>query len=247
MKWFREILLAGAMLGALGNAAFAEEGTMPALATQKVQESVTEAANWLPEGNWTPFLEKQNVPTAWSFQPIVLPGLETKPEGKQVAALLTIPERKAAISVIALGLETKGQKADENFQGMFVPGGYTQEAGKKMLAFNMGLLKSENLLNELFLRTVIGTRQATGQAIPFDLMAVDMLTIEQLHKVKTMEDTYTFALRPLVVADGWTLPLYIRGVAAKRDGAYRFLLLTGWDNSRAAVDKAALRIVTSGQ
>lgn len=246
MKWLREILLVGTMAVALGNGAFAEAGTMPELATQKVQESVTEAANWLPSGTWAPFLGKQSVPAAWHYEPIdwMRTAMATEKEPtKHVAGLLTIPGRKADISVVAVGLETKGPQADENFQGMFLPGGYTPEAGKKMLAFNMGLLKSENLLNELFLKTVIGTQQSTGQAIPFDLLAVDMLSIEQLHKVKTMTDTYTFALRPMVVADGWTLPLYIRGVAAKRDGAYRFLLLSGWDNSRNVVDKAAFQIM----
>lgn len=246
MKWVREILLAGALMAALGNTASAETGSMPALATQKVQESFTDAAGWLPDGNWTSFLGKESVPKRWQFQPIPLPGWETASgdkAGKTVAALLTIPQKKADISVLALGLETKGPKAEENFHGMFIPGGYTQEAGAKMLAFNMGLLKSENVLNELFLHTIISTRQATGAAIPFDLLAVDMLTVEQLHKVKAMEDTYTFALRPWVVADGWTLPIYIRGVAAKREGAYRFLLLLGWDNSRAAVDKAAFEIM----
>lgn len=220
----------------------AEGQALPISAWANVQNETPDVASWLPDGTMHPFLEKKMTNRKWHYQS--MDNLSVVPK---CAGLLTVPGKKADTAMLALGVEMKGPAADTNFQGMFMPGGYTPEAGKKMLAFNMGLMSSENVLNELFLKTTSSTGQMTGQAIPFDLLAVDMVTVEQLHKVKTMEDTYTFAMRPLVVADGWLLPLYVRGVAAKREGAYQFLLLTGWDNSRAVIDKTAEKLMKSSK
>lgn len=239
MKWLYGVSVACLTLaGAAWVPAAAEEPMLPTSALANVRTETPDVASWLPDGEMHPFLEKKIQNRKWQYQSVK--NLSVMPS---CAGLLTVPGKKVDVAMLAVGVETKGPAADKNFQGMFMPGGYTPEAGKKMLAFNMGLMASENVLNELFLKTTSSTGKVTGQAIPFDLLSVDMVTVEQLHKVKTMEDTYTFALRPLVVADGWLLPLYLRGVAAKRDDAYQFLLLVGWDNSRAVIDKTAFQLM----
>lgn len=196
-------------------------------------------SDWLPDGNKTPFLGKVKWPSSMTFQPISLAGIPAK---DSYTGLVTVHDKKIRAPIMAVGVEMKGAHADDLFQGMFLPGGYTEEAGKAMLSFNMALMQSENMMNDLFLKTMTSTVKVTGQAIPFDLMAVDVLSVEQLHKMKSVKDTYTFAIRPLFVADGWMIPLYVRGIAAKREGAYRFVLLGGLDNSKAEVNQAAWEV-----
>ena len=203
-------------------------------------ESLYDVASFLPSGNAKAFLPHRTWTKKVSYHPLHLPMV---PADHQYAGVLTIHQKKADIAALAVGVEMKGKEAEESFGGMFLPGGYTQEAGKKMLSFNMALMNGENILNEIFLKTTSSTRIVTGQPLPYDLLAVDMKQVEQLHKVKSMKDTYAFSVRSLLMADGYMLPVYIRGVAAKRDGAYRFLMLTGWDNSREIIDKAALEIM----
>ncbi len=244
MKWKYSIPLA--LVLALGWSGMTEAAEPAALAggalptvshLETVQNSL---ATVVPNGTYSPLLPKVKWPKGTTYQSIPLPGLSSE---YAYAGTVLRKGKKADTLMLALGAETKGPKADEAFGGMFIPGGYTQEAGKKMLAFNMGLLRSENLLNEVFLKIATNTRHLTGQPLPYDLVAMDMLSVEQLHRVKTMKDTYTFALRPLVVVDGYTVPLYVRGVAAKRDDTYQFLCLAGLDNSRDVVNQTVWEVL----
>lgn len=232
-----------ALLLLLGTAspAMAAPVPLPAGAGAAIQtESLYDVASWLPSGESKAFLPHQGWTKKMSYQPLSLPMV---PPEHQYAGVLTIHQKKADIAALAVGVEMKGKEAETAFGGMFLPGGYTQEAGKKMLSFNMALMNSENILNEIFLKTTSSTRVVTGQLLPYDLLAVDTKHVEQLHKVKSMKDTYAFSVRSLVMVDGWMLPLYIRGVAAKRDDAYRFLMMTGLDNSREEIDRTALEIM----
>lgn len=229
------------LLGSASPSMAADATALPSGSTMGVQtESLYDVAAWLPSGESKAFLPHRTWTKKLSYQALSLPMV---PPDHQYAGVLTIHQKKADIAALAVGVEMKGKEAEKTFGGMFLPGGYTQEAGKKMLSFNMALMNSENILNDIFLKTTSSTRIVTGQLLPYDLLAVDTKHVEQLHKVKSMKDTYAFSVRSLVMADGYMLPLYIRGVAAKRDGAYRFLMLTGWDNSREVIDGAAFEIM----
>ena len=159
------------------------------------------------------------------------------------SGVLTMKGKKYTATAIAFGVELTGREAEEAFGGMFVPGGFTQEAGKKMLHFNMSLLKVENLANELFLNVAKGTREATGQRIPYDFFSMDMVKVEQLHRVMDHPKTYSFALRPYMAVDGFAVPLYMRGFATKSEKGYRFLLFVTLDSFRERLDETTYRII----
>ncbi len=159
------------------------------------------------------------------------------------AGVLTMEGRKYTGAALALGVELSGKEADETFGGMFMPGGYTPEAGEKMLHFNMSLLKTEGALNEFFLRVAKGTRSAIGEPLPYDFLLLDMVHVEQLHRVMNSPKTYSFAMRPYLAVDGFAVPLYLRGFASKSEAGYRFLLFVTLDSFREQLDQVTYQII----
>ena len=139
----------------------------------------------------------------------------------------------------------KGEAAEAYFHDMFLPEGFTPAAGQRMLHFNIGLMEAETMLNNIFLQTAKGTREATGEPIPYDLMGVSMMHVEQLHKVLSHPKTYGFALSPYLVVDGWAIPLYMRGFLAKTGEGYRSLLFLGFQSQKDALDQASYEILRS--
>ncbi len=159
------------------------------------------------------------------------------------AGCLTMEGKHYTGSALALGIEVTGKEAEETFGGMFLPGGYTKEAGEKMLHFNMNLLKGEGLLNQFFLTVAKGTRAATGEPLPYDFLLLDMVNVEQFHRVVTVPGTYSFAMRPYLSVDGFAIPLYLRGFAMKSEKGYRFLLFVTLDSFREQLDQVTYQII----
>ena len=71
----------------------------------------------------------------------------------------------------------------------------------------------------------------------------DIVHVEQLHSLKGNPKTYSFSIRTVFSADGWMVPLFIRGFAAKVDGSYRFLFLAAPDSERDMVERAGLDLI----
>ncbi len=159
------------------------------------------------------------------------------------SGLLTVEGKKYDSVAAVFGLEFTGDDAEETFGGMFLPGGYTQEAAEKMLHFNMSLLKTDSVLNEFFLKVAKGTREATGDPLPYDFLTMDMVHVEQLHRVTTDPKTYSFAVRPYLAVDGFALPLYLRGFAMKSETGYRFFLFLTLDSMREDLDQVTYQII----
>ncbi len=159
------------------------------------------------------------------------------------SGLLTMEGKKYDSVAAAFGLEFTGEDAEKAFGGMFLPGGYTKEAAEKMLHFNMSLLKADSTLNEFFLKVATGTREATGDPLPYDFLALDMVHVEQLHRVMTDPKTYSFAAEPYLSVDGFALPLYLRGFAMKSETGYRFLLFVTLDSMKEDLDQVTYQII----
>ncbi len=160
------------------------------------------------------------------------------------AGLLTMKGKSYDAFAQVFGFEMSGPEADDTFGGMFVPGGFTPEAGQKMLHFNMALLKTEGALNDLFLTVLKGTREATGELIPYDFLAVDMVQVEQLHRVKDDPKTYSFAMEPYLAVDGFAVPLYLRGFASKSENGYRLLLFVTLDSFQDRLNETTYQIIS---
>ena len=154
--------------------------------------------------------------------------------------MMTVKGKTYTAGAVALGATFKGKESDEFFGGMFLPRGHTREAGGRMLAFNMGLLKLESAMNEVFLQAVDEARRETGEKLPYNFLTVDMVHVEQLHSLKGSPKTYSFSIRPAFSADGFLLPLFIRGFASKVGDSYRFLFLAAPDSQKDMVSEAGL-------
>ncbi|WP_297019316.1 hypothetical protein [uncultured Dialister sp.] len=185
------------------------------------------------------FLNGKVLPKTMKYQPLS----KDRPSLGTYGGVLTVKGTSYTAGALAVSAVFKGPKSDAYFGGMFLPGGYSRQAGEKMLAFNMTLLKLESITNDVFLKTVGEARKDTGTQVPYDFLAVDMLHVEQLHKVNDHPKVYSFSLRPAFSVDGWVIPLFFRGYAAKVDNSYRFLLLASPDSEKDLVSQAGLRLV----
>ncbi len=190
-------------------------------------------------GNARGVLPQLQLPKGASLSARTLPVLDLP----NAAGFLTMEGKKYTGSALAVGLELSGEEAEKTFAGMFMPGGYTPEAGERMLRFNMSLLKTEGLLNEFFLTIAKGTRAATGEPLPYDFLTLDMVHVEQLHRIVTVPKTYSFAMRPYLAVDGFALPLYLRGFASKTETGYRFLLFVTLDSYREQLDQVTYQMI----
>ena len=71
----------------------------------------------------------------------------------------------------------------------------------------------------------------------------DIVHVEQLHSLKGSPKTYSFSIRPAFSADGFLLPLFIRGFASKVGDSYRFLFLAAPDSQKDMVSEAGLSLM----
>lgn len=185
------------------------------------------------------FLSHVSLPKHMQYEPLA--------KGDSVFArhmgTVTVEGKKYTAGALAIGAAFKGKASDDYFGGMFLPEGHTRESGARMLAFNVGLLKLESAMNEVFLHAVDEVRRDTGERLPYDFLTVDMIHVEQLHTLKGSPKTYSFSIRPAFSVDGWMVPLFIRGFASKVDGSYRFLVLASPDSERDVVSEAGLKLI----
>ena len=146
-------------------ASLLEPGKSASTAAAKVMEPLPmeELLALMPESHG--FLGNGNLPQGMTFTPFPLSA-----DPHPCAGLIFLPGKKQDASVIAFGMEMKGEVAEAYFHDMFLPEGFTPAAGQRMLHFNISLIQAETMLNNIFLETAKGTREATGEPIPYDLM-----------------------------------------------------------------------------
>lgn len=209
------------------------EGTAP------LADSVKAAAPVLVSEMGDLFLNHVSMPQNVHYEPL---GRGDSSIARHLG-MMTVKGKTYTAGAVALGATFKGKESDEFFGGMFLPRGHTWEAGGRMLAFNMGLLKLESAMNEVFLQAVDEARRETGEKLPYNFLTVDMVHVEQLHSLKGSPKTYSFSIRPAFSADGFLLPLFIRGFASKVGDSYRFLFLAAPDSQKDMVSEAGLSLM----
>lgn len=213
--------------------------SMPAIHSELADESLQKVSE-LPTAEMSgAILNAIELPKGMTYEPFDFLPVSMDNYG----GLLTMKGKKYTGTAIAAGASFKGKSSDEYFGGMFLPHGYTQESAGKMLNFNIGLLKIESAMNEIFLNTMKEVRKETKEPIPYSFFALSMLNVEQLHKVKDKPKTYSFSLRPTLSVDGFVVPLFVRGFASKVDDTYRFLLLATFDSQKDMVSFAGLKLI----
>lgn len=186
-----------------------------------------------------PFLKEMDLPRGWSFMPFHDAAVKTADREEWAGLLRTHVEDTDSV-FLACGVELKGPEADKLFGGMYTEGNLSQETVSRLLRFNMLLVKSGNLLNEVFLKTMVTVNEDRPykDRYPYNLISVDTGEPEQLHLMGDRKGVYTFFIRPVFAVDQWLVPLALRGYAYKKDGAYRFLFLAGGDSGRESMEKA---------
>lgn len=186
-----------------------------------------------------PFLKEMDLPRGWSFMPFHDAAVKTADREEWAGLLRTHVEDTDSV-FLACGVELKGPEADKLFGGMYTEGNLSQETVSRLLRFNMLLVKSGNLLNEVFLKTIVTVNEDRPykDRYPYNLISVDTGEPEQLHLMGDRKGVYTFFIRPVFAVDQWLVPLALRGYAYKKDGAYRFLFLAGGDSGRESMEKA---------
>ncbi len=102
------------------------------------------------------------------------------------------------------------------------------------LAANMGTVKAIETL-----------RQTTGKDIPYSTLYMDFRSMESLHLLRAPVRVATTGARIFLYADGWVIPMYVKGYVWKMPGGeYRLLFALMADNEkdilRAAADDLAL-------
>lgn len=186
-----------------------------------------------------PFLKEMDLPRGWSFMPFHDAAVKTADREEWAGLLRTHVEDTDSV-FLACGVELKGPEADKLFGRMYTEGNLSQETVSRLLRFNMLLVKSGNLLNEVFLKTIVTVNEDRPykDRYPYNLISVDTGEPEQLHLMGDRKGVYTFFIRPVFAVDQWLVPLALRGYAYKKDGAYRFLFLAGGDSGRESMEKA---------
>ncbi len=102
------------------------------------------------------------------------------------------------------------------------------------LAANMGAVKAIETL-----------RQTTGKDIPYSTLYMDFRSMESLHLLRAPVRVATTGARIFLYADGWVIPMYVKGYVWKMPGGeYRLMVALMADNEkdmlRTAADDLAL-------
>lgn len=219
----------------------AAEGEKKGAAGNEAEEEklVGEYMELIQKDSPMPFLKTLDLPEGWSFMPFGDAAVKTE-DREEWAGILRTHEGDTDSVFLACGVELKGPEADRLFGGMYAEGNFSRETASRLLRFNMLLVKSGNLLNEAFLKTIITVNegQPYKDRYPYNLISVDTGEPEQLHLMGDRKGVFTFFIRPVFAADQWLVPLALRGYAYKKDGAYRFLFLAGADSGRKSMEKA---------
>lgn len=203
------------------------------------EKLVNEYMELIQKDSPMPFLKEMDLPRGWSFMPFHDAAVKTADREEWAGLLRTHVEDTDSV-FLACGVELKGPEADKLFGEMYTEGNLSQETVSRLLRFNMLLVKSGNLLNEVFLKTIVTVNEDRPykDRYPYNLISVDTGEPEQLHLMGDRKGVYTFFIRPVFAVDQWLVPLALRGYAYKKDGAYRFLFLAGGDSGRESMEKA---------
>ena len=120
-----------------------------------------------------------------------------------------------------------------------------ERSRQELYRFNLMLLSSENIWNNIILstlRTINGLQKNKGVYIPYNLVAVDYLETEQLHRLKESPSVYTAGVRAVTAVDGIAVPLYVKMYIFPYGKSYRVLFLAGPESGHAIIQAGGDRL-----
>ena len=112
---------------------------------------------------------------------------------------------------------------------------------------NVALLGMENVLNGMFLEMAkrINEKPETDPKIPFNMLGVSFLNVEQIHRAQDRPRIYTSGVRAVFFIDGFAVPVYGKGYVMKYGDKYRLFSVLTTDSANEMVKKAADRIAAA--
>lgn len=123
-----------------------------------------------------------------------------------------------------------------------------ERSRQELYRFNLMLLSSENIWNDMILSTLRKTNEwqkNKGAHTPYNLAAVDYLETEQLHRLRESPRIYTAGVRAVAAVDGIAVPLYVKMYIFPYGKSYRVLFLAGPESGHTVIkaggDRLALR------
>ena len=106
------------------------------------------------------------------------------------------------------------------------------------------LLGMESVLNGMFLEMAkrINEKPETDPKIPFNMLGVSFLNVEQIHRAQDRPRIYTSGVRAVFFVDGFAVPVYGKGYVMKYGDKYRLFSVLTTDSVNEMVKKAADRM-----
>ena len=112
---------------------------------------------------------------------------------------------------------------------------------------NVALLGMENVLNGMFLEMAkrINEKPETDPKIPFNMLGVSFLNVEQIHRAQDRPRIYTSGVRAVFFIDGFAVPVYGKGYVMKYGDKYRLFSVLTTDSANEMVIKASFGIAAA--
>ncbi|MDY6084195.1 MAG: hypothetical protein SPI25_02965 [Dialister sp.] len=152
-------------------------------------------------------------------------------EARGIVGLLTVQKKDIAGNALLVHTSLFGEEG-ALAATLFDEGGMPPETAKRVFAFNLGLLRSESAINEVLMETMEQVRQETKERIPYSLISVDFLQVDQLQRNKKYPYMYNASLRAVMSADGWAVPFFIRMTVIRAKDTPKLLVLLTRDSEK---------------
>lgn len=184
------------------------------------------------------FLKKENTPPDIAYLPS-----EATEQGLYGEILF----RQKDVFVPALVVHSEFTAGEDRYllQDMFGSTPLSERSRQELYRFNLILLSSENIWNDMSVGAVRMLNELTknkGVHIPYNLVAVDYLETEQLHRLRESPRIYTAGVRVVATVDGIAVPIYIKMYIFPYEKSYRVLFLAGPESGHAIIKAGGDRL-----
>lgn len=185
-----------------------------------------------------PFLQKVKLPKNTAFTPLA-------EDGK--FGLLTVTEKGNSVPAFVLNCEFIPAVGKEAMKDAFDAPRLSGKSVSELYGCNVALLEMENKLNGMFLEMAkrINEKPETDPKIPFNMLGVDFLNVEQIHRAQDRPRIYTSSVRAVFFIDGFAVPVYGKGYVMKYGDKYRLFSILTTDSANEMVKKVADRIAAA--
>lgn len=144
---------------------------------------------------------------------------------------LTVRKKDITGSAILINIDLSGDDA-ALAETLFNEKGMPMPTLKKVFAFNMGLLTSENIFNQVLLEVMNSVREKTKDPVPYGLISVDYLHVHQFQRNKANPFMYNAMLRAVASVDGWAVPVFIRMTVVQTKSTPKLMVLVSEDSGK---------------